>query len=230
MMRTKGNHWLFSRHCLLCQLHPAQPHPHLCQACYNDLPWLEHRCPDCALPRELDSPLPCGHCQQSPPPWQQIQAACHYDFPVNELISRAKYQQQLHFIPLLAELLLDAIPPDQRQVDLIIPVPMDRQKLHKRKVNHALLLAQQLGNMLSIPVADHYLYKVRHTGQQKDLSRRQRQQNLKDSFAVSGNLPARIAVVDDVMTTGATLTEITRLLLRHQVKEVVGWVVARTDA
>ncbi len=228
MINLDGNNWLLNNQCLVCNLHPGEPL--ICHACYNDLPWLDHRCPRCALPRALDSPHPCGHCQKEPPRWQQIQAACHYDFPVNELISRAKYQQQLHFIPLLAELLLDAIPPDQRQVDLIIPVPMDRQKLRTRRVNHALLLAKQLGKALGTPVADHHLHKVRYTGQQKDLSRRQRQQNLKGSFAVKGDLPARVAVVDDVMTTGATLAEITGLLLQHQVKEVVGWVVARTDA
>jgi len=229
MDSAKGNHRSKNNQCHLCQLTPG--HPLLCHDCYNDLPWLNHRCPICALPRMLSSSYACGHCQKKPPAYRHIQAAFHYHFPLNELINQAKFEHQLHYIPLLAELLLDAIPPEHRFADLIVPVPMHWKKLKKRRVNHALLLARELGKRLSIPVADtQLLQKVRHTEPQKDLTRQQRQQNLRGSFAVSGTLPAHVALVDDVMTTGATIEEIARLLIRHQVQKVDGWVIARTPA
>ncbi|MCV6590201.1 MAG: ComF family protein [Marinobacterium sp.] len=212
--------------CLLCQLYPGQPH--ICAGCSRDLPWLGHCCPRCALPRILDSPHPCGECLQRPPPWQQVIAACHYDFPLNELISRAKYERQLHFIPLLADLLLARLQQLPALPEALIPVPMSRQKLQQRQVNHALLLARQLSKALAIPVLDEQLHKRRDTVQQKDLNRAARQRNLHGSFSLRGPLPASVAIVDDVMTTGATLAEITGLLAGHGVKQCSGWVVART--
>jgi len=227
MPPTTRHNWLFSRQCLLCNLQPAH-NGYLCTDCYRELPWLGVHCPGCALPLTLQEPQYCGQCQQTPPLWQHIHAACRYDFPLNELISHAKYQQALHYIPLLAEILLEHLPRTRGLPRLILPVPMSARKLRQRQVNHAWLLARQLGQTLGIPVCDQRLQKVRDTGQQKDLSRAVRLRNLHGSFAVTGPLPDHVAVVDDVMTTGSTLTEIARLLRRHGVQQVSGWVVART--
>lgn len=224
MTEHTGHNRILSKQCLLCNLHPGQPW--LCRRCEEDLPHLEHACPHCALP--LSQSQPCGHCLKDPPPWQQITAAFQYEFPINELIGRAKYEHQLHFIPLLADLLLKRIPPAQQQIELILPVPMSRRKLRQRHVNHAFLLAKQLGKQLDIPVAPNALVKIRETGQQKDLDRRVRQLNLRGSFAVKAQLPSSVAVVDDVITTGSTLAEITGLLAGHGVQKITAWVVART--
>lgn len=105
---------------------------------------------------------------------------------------------------------------------------MHWRKLQQRGFNQAYLIARHLSKLLEVPVAEQILVKTRSTEQQRQLSKKQRQKNLRGSFSIHGSLPKHVAVIDDVMTTGTTLHEIALLLKDHQVEQVEGWVIART--
>ncbi|MBY4678533.1 ComF family protein [Marinobacterium arenosum] len=228
MLPNIVNHWPNNQHCILCHLQPAPEG--ICPACRQDLPWLRLSCPRCALPRSLSSDAPCGHCQRRPPAYDRIQAACRYQFPIDQLISAIKYHRCVQYLPALSRLLAQRLVDSKPMPQLLVAVPMHSDKLYQRSYNQAWLLARHLSRQLQIPLANDLLCKVRPTAQQMGLSRVERQRNLRGSFALSRQqaLPQHVALIDDVMTTGTTMEEIARLLKYHGVSRVEGWVIART--
>lgn len=226
MKNKKAFLWSKNNHCNLCQ-HPTS-NKHICSACLADLPWLDTGCPRCALPYPTKSMQPCGNCLRDPKAFDQIIAACHYRFPIDQLISQLKYHQRPQLTPLLCQLFTYRLQAVDTFPELLIPVPMHWRKLQHRGFNQAYLIAQYLSKQLNIPIAEQTLIKTRSTEQQRQLSRQQRQKNLRGSFSLHRTLPKHVAVVDDVMTTGTTMHEIALLLKNHQVERVDGWVIART--
>lgn len=230
----------------VCCLAPAHRQG-LCQGCLEDLPVSPQQCHRCALPltfgvrRGSDTPtgggrhsrLTCGHCIKQPPPFDHTFALWRYQFPVDRLISGYKYEGKRAFgRPLLAafsgavarELSGGALTPP----DLLLPAPMHRARQRQRGFNQAEEIAEAISLRTGIPWSDSHLRKVRATKSQRTLNRRQRLQNLKNAFSIIGPLPARVALVDDVMTTGATMNTLASLLKAQGVDEVQVWVMART--
>ncbi len=226
--------WLKNNHtCLLCDEHADQPYP-LCNACEMELPWLQERCRCCALPMAIDAIL-CGQCARRLPPFSQVEAPWHYGFPVDSLISRFKHNARWPLGRLLAELLghwleqrfEDGLP----RPDCLLPVPMGRKRLRQRGFNQAAMLARWLGPQLRVPVDEQLLQRPHETRAQQDLDARQRQRNLLQAFAL-GPRPwvqgRHLALVDDVMTTGATARALASLLVRAGAARVDVYCLART--
>lgn len=218
--------------CLLCET-PAHGLA-LCTGCLQDLPWNLHACERCAipLPEEL---LICGECRPRPPPQQYAIAPLRYVFPADSLISRLKYSRQLAHSPLLGQLLLDAVMAMERPLpQLILPVPLHPLRLAERGYNQALEIARPLAKALGLPLETQLVTRVRHTRSQRTLDAKARQHNLDGVFGVNTTRltslghPTHIAIVDDVMTTGATVGALTTLLQRHGVTDIDVWCVART--
>lgn len=226
MKKTKSHNGLKNNLCVLCHIYPSEQL--CCEFCLQDIPWLTDACTCCGMPKTTaNSPL-CGQCIKQPPTFDQTFAACHYQFPLNSLISQAKNHQKLHFLSLLVQFFCHRFKQIDPKPELLIPVPSHWKSIQKRGFNHARLLAEKLGQFYDIPVAQEAVKKIHYYQPQKELNREQRLKSLYGSFILTKPIPKHIAVVDDVMTTGATLSEMARLLKYHQAEQVDAWVIART--
>lgn len=206
---------------------PAEQAP-VCRACRADLPWNRCACPCCALPTPTGEA--CPDCLAAPPPVSRTVAPFVFAPPIAQLIHRLKYNRELADVRWLAAALaehrqrLDAPLPEQ-----LLPVPLHRRRLWQRGYNQAQVLATALGRRLHVPVRGGWLKRLRATPQQVGQSAEERRRSVKGAFAVSGAVEGRhVALVDDVMTTGATLYELARALRAAGAAEVECWVLART--
>lgn len=218
--------------CLLCEA--AADAWGLCPGCLADLPWNRDACARCALPLPEGLAL-CPACRDAPPPQTRAFAALRYEFPANYLVSRLKYGGRLVHAPVLGEMLTAAVSDHPGPLpDLILPVPLHNRRLGERGYNQALEIARPLARHAGLPLETRLLRRIRATAPQMTLDKAARARNPEAAFAVDAKRLAalgpglRIALVDDVMTTGATLGEIARLLLAAGVMEIEYWVVART--
>ncbi len=214
--------------CLLCGGDGAQGRD-LCAGCRGDLAANTHCCARCALPLQTAEPL-CGRCLRRTPPFDGAWVPWRYGHPLDLLEARFKFHGDLAAGHVLAELLVDAAcaaPP--AQTDLVICVPLHRERLRERGYNQALELARPLARALGLPLAAGALLRTRATPAQTDLDAGARRRNLRDAFSLSPGveLPARVAIFDDVMTTGATLAECARVLRRAGVQHIDVWALAR---
>jgi ComF family protein len=216
---------LWPRHCLVCG--EACPVEGLCSTCRLALPWNRSACQRCALP--LPAPVAaCGHCLRRPPPLTVAHAAFHYETPLDRLLPRLKFHDDLAAGRLLGGLMAEALTHAERP-DALIPLPLHRKRLRSRGFNQTLELATPLARALHLPLMDDILIRMRETAPQSRLDAPARRRNLRRAFAVREGvaLPTHVALVDDVMTTGATLHAATDALLRAGVTRVDAWVCAR---
>jgi ComF family protein len=144
-----------------------------------------------------------------------------------------KFQGRLNLIRLLGQLLADALvaearSPDWAWPDVIIPVPLHAQRLRQRGYNQALELARLVGRRIGVPVDVTRCRRTRPTQAQSELEERQRLVNIRGAFAVTAPLPQHVAILDDVVTTGATVAELARTLRRSGCGRVDVWTLART--
>lgn len=228
-MRARVGRWLLPPRCLLCAQPGTDGHD-LCAACAAELTDQTHRCPRCALPLPAAAPA-CGACLRKPPPWQAACALGDYRFPLDRLLPRFKFRHDLACGRELARLLAEAVASAERP-DAIVPVPLHRQRLRERGFDQALELARPLARRLALPLRTDLLVRSRATAAQSTLDARARRRNVRGAFAVHDvvPMPAYVAVLDDVLTTGATLGECTRVLRRAGVQRVDVWVAARVAA
>ncbi|HSD60161.1 MAG TPA: ComF family protein [Burkholderiales bacterium] len=215
---------MLPRDCVLCGS-PAGNSP-LCAPCRRALPWLSaERCPICAAPSA--GKAVCGTCLAEQPVFQHSCAALLYEFPVDALIQAFKYRGDLPLGDTLGTLLQDALAVEPRP-DAIIPMPLHPARLRERGFNQALELARRVGQALQLPVLVRACVRVRDTPPQASLPWKERSSNIRGAFACEADLAGkRVAIVDDVMTTGHTLNELAAALKRAGAAEVYCWVVAR---
>lgn len=197
----------------------------LCGACRGALAFNRIACGRCALP--LAAAGVCGACLRSPPPFAASRAALVYGFPVDQLLPRFKFHGDLAAGRLLSQLMAQAFA-DAPRPQALVPVPLHPSRLRQRGYDQALELARPLARALGLPLRAEALRRVRATSPQSELDAASRQHNVRSAFfARPGALPGHVALVDDVMTTGATLAECARALQRAGVPRVDVWVAAR---
>lgn len=210
--------------CLLCA---GRSNELVCPACRRDLPRLGSCCRLCALP--LPQPGLCPDCLRRPPPFT-ARAAFHYDYPLSLLIKRLKFRGQAGLGRFLGECLQTELarqPPANRP-ECLLPMPLHWRRQLWRGFNQSLELARPIAAGLGIPLRADLCRRVRATAAQTHLDRRARRRNVHAAFWVcSGPLPRHVAIVDDVMTSGHTVTELARTLRRAGVEEVQIWTLAR---
>jgi len=214
--------------CLLCEQHGSGLRD-LCAACAADLVRNRVCCPRCALPLATPAPL-CGECLQREPPFGVAIVPFVYATPLDQLVTRLKFAGSLAAGRVLSELWIEALraaPPPLPQA--LIPVPLHPQRLRERGYNQALELARPLAHTFAIALHENVLVRTRATPAQSNLDAPERQRNLRGAFAIATGaaLPEHVAVVDDVMTTGATLRECARTLLLAGAARVDVWALAR---
>jgi ComF family protein len=215
---------LLAPRCLVCGEAGAEGLD-LCRHCRAELPWNQEACPRCALP--LPAGSDCPRCLLAAPPFGSAHAAFRYVFPIDRLLPRFKFHGDLASGALLATLLNWSLDPAQRP-QALLPVPLHRSRLRQRGYDQALELAKALAKETHLPLLDSRLRRCRRTQAQTELGAAARRQNVLGAFALAPGppLPAHVALVDDVLTTGATAGECAHLLLDAGVARVDLWVVA----
>jgi len=172
--------------------------------------------------------LLCGPCSRRSPPYARSIIPYRYGPPLDYLLQQLKFHQQLQIAPLLGGLLAEAVSDAGDSLPrLILPVPLHRSRLSDRGYNQALELARPLSCQLGIPLDWRSCRRLRSTPAQTSLQGRERRKNLRGAFRVSGELPGHVAIVDDVVTTGATVEEMAKALRGAGVGRVDVWAVAR---
>ena len=222
---TKIVHAILPHHCALCGA--GTLNRLLCTGCDADLShYRAPACPICALP--TPSGQVCGACLQHPPAFDRTLAAFSYHFPVDRLLHAFKYSGNLALTEILAKPLAQ-LAAGHPKPDLLMPMPLHPGRLKERGFNQSLEIAKPISRWLDIPLTADACQRTRDTPTQAGLKWKERRRNVRGAFACDLDLSGKkIAVLDDVMTTGATLNEISRVLKSRGASEVSAWVVART--
>lgn len=218
---------LFGGSCYLCR---GAARGILCGSCDSDLPRIASgpgaaHCPRCAL--ASPSGAVCGRCLTQPPAYDATVAALAYAFPADALVQALKFRGELALAPFLGNLLAQCI--SGSTASCIVPVPLSSERLRGRGYNQALEIARHVAGATGARLAPDACRRSRDTSAQMDLPLAERVRNVRGAFEcprlVGGET---VAVLDDVMTTGATLDEVAATLKRAGAARVVNWVVART--
>jgi len=216
--------WLLPQTCFLCGDLSVQS---LCKYCIQDLPRISTCCKRCGC-STIEDDL-CWNCQLEPPIFTETKAVFPYRYPIDILIQAAKFNNNLAILALLGDLMAQDLT-IERKPDVLIPVPLHLNRLRQRGYNQALELAKRIARYNTIPVSNNACIRWRDTPPQYTLSGKQRATNLRDAFKIGQLEPhwRHVAIVDDVMTTGTTVHEITRILLQAGIQRVDAWCCART--
>ena len=220
----------FAQPCLLCGA--SSRSGILCSACDDDLPYLTASCcPVCATPTPGGET--CGRCLQHPPQFQRTTAAFTYTFPLDKLLHALKYGEQLVLVNSLADKLVQRVQTTQLThqpyPDYLVPMPLHPARLRERGFNQSLELARRVGEQLNIPLRVNACQRVRDTPPQFSLSWKERDKNMRRAFVCTEDFSGKsVAVVDDVMTSGASLNELALTLKSAGATEVSAWLIART--
>jgi ComF family protein len=213
--------WI-GQNCMLCEAESGAEL--LCPACAAELPVLREPCPRCALPSLAGAV--CGTCLSHPPHFHGTLALWRYEFPCDRLIQALKYRARLALAGYFARALASRGLPE---VDLIVPMPLHRRRLAERGFNQALEIARGVARHLGVRIEPRGVLRIRDTAPQTGLPYEDRATNVRGAFQCRLELAgASIAVVDDVMTTGATLNEVARVLKHAGAARVENLVIART--
>lgn len=198
-----------------------------CAACDAALPYFNTaHCPVCALP--TPSGEVCGHCLAQPPLFARTTAMFGYSFPLDKLIQGMKYGEQLALAHAFAKKLAQRI--DKNHLpDYLIAMPLHPAKLRERGFNQSLLLAATLARELKLKLLPNACQRVRDTPPQSALPWKERKKNVRNAFSCNMNLSGkRVVLVDDVLTTGASLNALAEAVSKKGAIEISAWVVART--
>lgn len=219
--------------CLVCRAWPAQP---VCEACVVRFAQPVPRCPTCALPVPASRegpPRQCGECLKSPPPLDACFTAVSYAYPWSDCIVSYKFNSNPGLSAALATLLRSApwVEPALERCDLLLPMPLSRERLCERGFNQALALARHLA---PDKTDSALLLRIRDTPSQRPLKRAERQRNMAGAFALEPLRAERVrdqrvVLVDDVMTSGASLFAAAHALRQAGAAHITALVVARTD-
>ncbi len=202
----------------------------LCAGCRADLPWNKTACPRCG--KALSIATLCDSCQQHSPFYDRIVTAFVYQAPVDHLLRTLKFHDRLAHARLLGELLAGCLATRADPLpEMVIPMPLHHTRLRARGYSQAMELARPLARRLGLPIVSGVCHRVRATTAQTSLDMRARRDNVRGAFAVTGRdriVGRRVAIVDDVVTTGQTVNELARVLCQAGAREVEVWAVART--
>jgi ComF family protein len=207
-----------------CELEDANS---LCGSCSQQLQWVPNPCQYCGQPNPVDG-LVCPACLLNPPRWQKLIAPLQYRGLVRDYLLQLKFSEALYLSRTLCLESIDPFRQSSPQPEVLLPVPLHRTRLLERGYNQAFEIATVWSAALGIPVDRHALTRARVTRSQSGLSAPRREQNVRKAFVYTPKHAYRhVALIDDIVTTGSTVTEITRMLHRAGVEYVEVWALAR---
>jgi len=212
--------------CLACGCDPGDESS-LCASCREQVLPVPNPCHQCGQPNLLTG-LICPACRLNPPVWQKMMAPLQYRGITREYLLQLKSREATYLADCLCRQSLQRLRQSWPRPQVLLPVPLHRKRLLERGYNQAREIARIWSAMLDIPVDRRALTRVRSTLPQSGLSANQRVNNMRQAFDYSPGFDYRhVAVVDDIITTGSTASEITRLLHRAGVEYVEVWALAR---
>ena len=209
----------------------------LCESCQADLPLITSACKQCGIPlgdvEQTTNVSLCGQCIQQPPAVDYTLSVYHYETPLDYMISQMKFQQQLSYAAILGELfesrILD-LTPESELPDAILPMPLHKKRLVKRGFNQSIEISRAIVRNKPLPMLLNAVKRSKETLEQTKLSKKDRQKNIRGCFEiVSVPIYSHIVIIDDVVTTGATVNELAKTLKDAGVKRVGVWSIARAD-
>lgn len=212
--------------CLLCRA-PGSGNG-LCDECLEQLPRLSKACRQCGLPLEIPGVARCGECLAAPPAFDTAAIPFIYTAPVDRLVAQLKYRGQLTVGRVLAQQLAYHV--EMAGMDLLLPVPLHPMRLRERGFNQASEICRVVSGHTDIPWSSSGLVRTRSGSSQRESRRQERLHNVHGAFAWAGKrpCPARVALVDDVVTTGATARAAAACLKKAGAAWVEVWAIART--
>ena len=223
-----------NHHCYACHLSFNGKYLGICQSCIKRILRTEACCLRCGLPLAISKQTICASCIISPPIWQSLSAVNDYSGKIKQLLWAFKYHKQVALVPLLSRLMLQRWLIERREhglpkPDIIISVPLHKRRHWRRGFNQTELLAKQLAKWLNCQWHPLWMTRIKATAIQQQLTAEQRQTNLLSAFQLNRSVAGlNVALLDDVVTTGATLTEISRLLTENGVASIQVWCLCRT--
>lgn len=229
-------HHILPSICILCHASLEGSAQNICNACLVDLPILPNCCCICArfLVSEISAATICGACLKNKPHFERTFALFPYQPPIVQLIFALKFNHQLYYANTFARLLLSQIETlwyqNETLPDVIVPVPLHINRLRERGFNQALEIAKLISKKLKIPLDHSGVIRIKHTAAQSGLKSRERKQNLANAFAISRKnnfKDLKIAVIDDVITTGSTVDSLSKVLKADGAEDIHVWCCAR---
>ncbi len=209
--------------CLLCGAYDSNHI--LCSLCLADLPHLGNVCPQCASPTPTS--VLCGSCLKSPPNYQITHSLYSYKAPIDQLIIQMKYHDKLALCQFFAQQLYQQIK-DKPLPDMLIAIPLHPKRIKNRGYNQSWEITKILGKKLNIPISSTVLSRVRDTLPQASLPYSERKKNMVKAFKVKQKPNVdRIALIDDVVTTGHTANIAAYELQKAGVDHIELWTIAR---
>ena len=226
---------IFPSHCLACEK-IVNRDGLFCSECWPKLQFIcEPKCQICAYPFEFQGlSLLCAKCLTKRPSFDKAVVLFRYNHILRKIISSLKYRDQTFLAKKFARLLFDKAKSEIADCDLMIAVPLHVKRLRKRKFNQAILLAK---NLLKFAPDKNFitdfLVRIKDTKPQVELKKKERENNLKNAFAVNAKYlkevrGKKILLIDDVTTTGATFENCAKILKKHGAKKVVVLAIAKT--
>lgn len=220
--------------CWLCHQPLKLAHQGICSFCFKSLPPMPICCLRCALPVEI-STIECGRCLQNPPAWQQLIAVTPYQAPLRKLIHHYKFHPLPQLAFTLARIFALHWLNGYRQnfwckPDMLVTIPLHPKRLWFRGFDHIAFIGEYLSRWLNITYSRNSLVRTRDTLTQITLKRKYRYSNLKGAFTLTTPLETgrHIAILDDVITTGATMQAASQLLICAGAQAIQAWSVCRT--
>lgn len=212
--------------CLGCA-HLLKPGQYFCQACGSTLKRVLRPCTLCGIENPSSDPI-CARCLYDPPRWQKMIAPLIYQGFSRDLLLQLKFSESLHLANSLTHHLITRFRQSKPLPEVLLPVPLHRNRLLDRGYNQAFEIARILSQLLDIPLDKRSLLRIRHTESQSGLSAAKREKNILGAFAYQPTAVYKhVAVVDDIVTTGSTANEISKTLHKAGVKNVEIWGLAR---
>lgn len=227
--------WALPVNCVFCGLRTEAAQPNICPECTADLPWLENACIRCGMPLSstIGSEAVCGHCLKHPPPYHTLHTLFSYQFPVDQLILRLKFQQQFIYARLLGELLAkycaQYYTTQALRPAILLPMPLHVKRLRQRGFNQAVELARPIAKRLTVPIGYTQVKRVKYTQPQMELPLTERAKNVHHAFKANSTLSGmHVVIVDDVITSGHTVHSLALALQTAGAVRIDVWGVART--
>lgn len=221
MKLTDLLHVILEQDCLLCAASGSTEL--ICSECVADMPRADAGCPRCG--DAGPSGLVCGACLKLPPHFDATRALWRYEFPIDRLILALKYSERLALGAWFGRMLTKDV---AQKPDLLLPMPLHPNRLRERGFNQAAEIARTASKRLEVKWKSDVLLRLRDTAPQADLPIDERASNVKEAFLCMADLTGKtVALIDDVMTTGASLDQAAAALKRAGAARVENWVVAR---
>ncbi len=228
---------LFPPHCAVCDVHQNRcGEKSICPECRKGIREVEEPvCTICGMELYAQggaNPI-CGECLKNNPPFEFARSLFYYTDEIRTLLSNLKYKQDTSVLSAIGELVRECDLTAYELCDFIIPVPLHKKRLQKRGFNQALLLANVCFGNSDPRIKTNFLRRTRNTVPQVSLDGKERRRSLKNAFAVTAEIDlsgTTVCLIDDVYTTGTTVSECCRGLLSHGATKVLVLTLARVNA